>query len=87
MTAYKLSDADFAEISGLLKSKGKLGSRLIRFHSQNKTVAASMIAEKKVSWHRSYRAVTRGQSLTQSNMISMRLRRLQRLLSYFTVLL
>lgn len=30
-----------------------LGSRLIKFHSQNKTVAASMIAEKNVSGQRS----------------------------------
>lgn len=53
-----------------------LGSRLIEFHSQNKTVAASMIAEKKVSGHRSYRVATRRQSLRRPNMISMRLRRL-----------
>ncbi len=53
-----------------------LGSRLIEFHSQNKTVAASMIAEKKVSGHRSYRVATRRQSFNRPNMISMRLRRL-----------
>ena len=45
-------------------------------HSQNKTVAASRIAEKKVSGHRSYRVATRLQSLRRPNMISMRLRRL-----------
>ena len=53
-----------------------LGSRLIEFHSQNKTVAASMIAEKKVSGQRSYRVATRRQSFRRPNMISMRLRRL-----------
>ena len=51
-----------------------LGSRLIEFHSQNKTVAASMIAEKKVSGQRSYRVATRRQSFRRPNMISMRLR-------------
>ena len=30
MTAYKLSDADFAEISGLLKSKGKLEKFILK---------------------------------------------------------
>lgn len=54
----------------------ELGSRLIEFHSQNKTVAASMIAEKKVSGQRSYRVATRRQSFRRPNMISMRLRRL-----------
>ena len=54
----------------------RLGSRLIEFHSQNKTVAARMIAEKKVSGHRSYRVATRRQSFRRPNMISMRLRRL-----------
>lgn len=53
-----------------------LGSRLIEFHSQNKTVAASMMAEKKVSGQRSYRVATRRQSFRRPNMISMRLRRL-----------
>ena len=53
-----------------------LGSRLIEYHSQNKTVAASMIAEKNVSGHRSYRVATRRQSLRRPNMISIRLRRL-----------
>ena len=53
-----------------------LGSRLIEFHSQKRTVAASMIAEKKVSGHRSYRVATRLQSFRRPNMISMRLRRL-----------
>ena len=56
--------------------RGNLGSRLIDFHSQNKTVAASMIAEKKVSGQRSYRVATRRQSFNRPNMISMRLRRL-----------
>jgi len=51
----------------------RLGSRLIGFHSQNKTVAASMIAEKKVSGHRSYRVATRLQSFSLPNMIWMRL--------------
>ena len=54
----------------------ELGSRLIEFHSQNKTVAASMIAENKVSGQRSYRVATRRQSLRRPNIISMRLRRL-----------
>lgn len=54
----------------------ELGSGLVLDHSQNKTVAASMIAEKKVSGHRSYRVATRRQSLRRPNMISMRLRRL-----------
>ena len=53
-----------------------LGSSLIEFHSQKRTVAASMIAEKKVSGHRSYRVATRLQSFRRPNMISMRLRRL-----------
>lgn len=56
--------------------KNFIGSRLIEFHSQNKTVAASMIAEKKVSGQRSYRVATRRQSFRRPNMISMRLRRL-----------
>ena len=56
--------------------KRSLGSGLIEFHSQKRTVAASMIAEKKVSGHRSYRVATRRQSLRRPNMISMRLRRL-----------
>ena len=58
------------------KHTDALGSRLIEFHSENKTVAASMIAEKKVSGHRSYRVATRRQSFRRPNMISMRLRRL-----------
>ena len=81
---YQLAD----EIEGFLKGLEKpqaqgpspevvaLGSRLIEFHSQNKTVAASMIAEKKVSGQRSYRVATRRQSFRRPNMISMRLRRL-----------
>ena len=54
----------------------ELGSGLVLDQSQNKTVAASMIAEKKVSGQRSYRVATRCQSLRRPNMISMRLRRL-----------
>lgn len=61
---------------GISTAVATLGSRLIEFHSQNKTVAASMIAEKKVSGHRSYRVATRLQSFNRPNMISMRLRRL-----------
>lgn len=53
-----------------------VGSGLVLDQSQNKTVAASMIAEKKVSEQRSYRVATRRQSLRRPNMISMRLRRL-----------
>ena len=53
-----------------------VGSGLVLVHSQNKTVAASMMAEKKVSGHRSYRVATRRQSFSLPNMISMRLRRL-----------
>lgn len=53
-----------------------LGSRLIEFQSQNMTVAARAIAEKKVSGQRSYRVATRRQSFRRPNMISMRLRRL-----------
>ena len=62
--------------AGTLAGSQTLGSRLIEPHSQNKTVAASMIAEKNVSGHRSYRVATRRQSLRRPNMISMRLRRL-----------
>lgn len=65
----------FGEAQAFAKLEA-LGSRLIDFHSQNKTVAASMIAEKKVSGQRSYRVATRRQSLRRPNMISMRLRRL-----------
>src|SRR6056297_3541837 len=50
-------------------------------------VAARAIAERKVSGHRSYRVATRRQSLMRPNMISIRLRRLYRRLSYFTVFL
>ncbi len=53
-----------------------LGPRLIEFQSQNRTVAASAMAEKKVSGQRSYRVATRLQSFRRPNMISMRLRRL-----------
>jgi hypothetical protein len=61
-----------------------LGSRLVLFHSQNRTVAVRAIAEKKVSGQRSYRVATRLQSLSLPNMISIRLRRLYRRLSYLT---
>jgi hypothetical protein len=76
--------------------------RPIEFHSQTKTVAASMIANRKVSGQRSYRVATYeedqqtvretvcptiGQSFNRPDMISMRLRRLLRRLSYFTALL
>lgn len=74
------STRDLLNVLGALADKGaafrSLGSRLIEFHSQNKTVAASMIAEKKVSGQRSYRVATRRQSFRRPNMISMRLRRL-----------
>ena len=64
------------DLAALQERVACLGSRLIEFHSQNKTVAASMIAEKKVSGQRSYRVATRRQSFRRPNMISMRLRRL-----------
>src|SRR6056297_194210 len=64
-----------------------LGSRLIEFQSQKRMVAARAIAERKVSGHRSYRVATRLQSLRRPNMISIRLRRLYRRLSYFTAFL
>lgn len=60
-----------------------LGSRLVLFHSQNRTAAARVMAEKKVSGHRLYRVATCRQSLRLPNMISMRYRRL----SYLTVFL
>ena len=66
----------FAILLRFLHRFDRLGSRLIEHHSQNKTVASSMIAEKNVSGHRSYRFATRRQSLRRPNMISMRLRRL-----------
>jgi iron-sulfur cluster repair protein YtfE (RIC family) len=53
-----------------------LGSSLINFHSQNSTVAARAMAERKTIGQRSYRVATRRQSLSLPNMISMRLRRL-----------
>ena len=51
------------------------------------TVAASAIAERKTFGHLSYRVATRRQSLSLPNTISIRLRRLSRLLSYVTVVL
>lgn len=49
-----------------------LGSGHVPPHSQQMTVAASAIAEKKVFGHRSYRVATRRQSLSLPNMISHR---------------
>ncbi len=60
---------------------------LIAFQSQNRTMAASAIAEKNVSGQRSYRVATRLQSFSRPNMISMRLRRLYLRLSYLTAFL
>ena len=60
-----------------------LGSGLVD-QSQKSTVAASARAEKKTVGQRSYRVATRRQSLRRPNMISMRLRRLYRRLSYLT---
>jgi len=51
------------------------------------TVAARAMAERKTLGQRSYRVATRRQSLSLPNMISMRLRRLYRRLSYLTVVL
>ena len=59
----------------------------VRTHSQNKTVAARAMAERKTLGQRSYRVATRRQSLSLPNMVSIRLRRLYRRLSYFTVFL
>ncbi len=84
MPEAELSRALQAEI-GRLRAEGhskaqisesSLGSRLIDYQSQNRTMAASAIAEKKVSGQRSYRVAIRRQSLSRPNMISMRLRRL-----------
>ena len=72
----RINRQSIAALTGLRPRVWSLGSRLIEFHSQNKTVAASMIAEKKVSGQRSYRVATRRQSFRRPNMISMRLRRL-----------
>lgn len=66
---------------------GRLGCRLIEFQSQNMTVAARAIAEKKVSGHLSYRVATRLQSVSRPNMITMRSRRLHLRLSYMTAVL
>lgn len=51
------------------------------------TVAARAIAEKKAIGHLSSRVARHRQSLSRPNMISIRLRRLQRRLSYLTFLL
>ncbi|GHD98617.1 hypothetical protein U879_14170 [Defluviimonas sp. 20V17] len=59
----------------------------VRPHSQLMTVAAGAIAERKTFGQRSYLVATRRQSLSLPNMISIRLRRLYRRLSYFTVFL
>ena len=53
-----------------------LGSGLVVVHSQNRTIAARRMAEKKVCGQRSYRVAMRRQSFNRPNMISMRLRRL-----------
>lgn len=53
-----------------------LGSGLVVDHSQDRTIAARRMAEKKVCGQRSYRVATRRQSFNRPNMISMRLRRL-----------
>ena len=49
--------------------------------------AARAMPNRKTFGHRSYRVATRRQSLSLPNMISMRLRRLYRRLSYLTVFL
>ena len=51
------------------------------------TVAARAIAERKTFGHLSYGVATPRQSLSLPNIISIRLRRLHRRLSYFTVVL
>ena len=53
----------------------------LRTHSQNSTVAARAMADRKTVGHRSYRVATRRQSFRRPNMISMRLRLLYRRLS------
>lgn len=45
-------------------------------------VAASAMADRKTFGHRTYRVATRRQTFKRPNMISIRLRRLQRCLSY-----
>lgn len=42
----------------------------MEFHSQNQTVAASMIAEKKVPGHRSYRGATYEEKAENSPVMS-----------------
>lgn len=63
-----------------------VGAR-VRTHGQKVTIAARAVAERKISGHLSYRVATRLQSFSRPNMISIGLRRLYRLLSYFTVFL
>ena len=59
----------------------------VRIHNQNMTVAARAMAERKTVCDLSYRVATRRQSLSLPNILSIRLRRLYRRLSYFTVFL
>ncbi|RRH76214.1 flavodoxin family protein [Falsigemmobacter faecalis] len=62
---------------------GPDGIRL-RADNQNRTVAARIIALKKALGHRSYRVAPRLQSFKRPNILSMRLRRRSRRLSYLT---
>lgn len=55
---------------------GIQGQDSFSFHSQNMTVAARAIAERKTFGHLSYRVATLRQSFSLPNMISIRLRRL-----------
>lgn len=57
----------------------------LRTHNQNMTFAAKQVAEKKTAGHLSLRVVTRLQSLSLPNMISIRLRRLYFRLWYLRV--
>ncbi len=57
---------------------------LVRDHSQNRTVASNAITERSVWAHLSTRVATRLRSFGRPNRIAMRLRRLQRRLSYVT---
>ncbi len=65
----------------------ELSETRLRTHSQKITSAASAIAERKTLGHLSYLVATRRQSLSLPNMISIRLRRLYRRLSYRTAVL
>lgn len=61
-----------------------LGSSLIDYQSQNRTVAARVMAKMKTFGHLSQRGTVRRQSICRPNMISIRLRPFWRLLSSWT---